>query len=249
MPANPSEPADVSALHLKIGQLEAQLHESEAACHTQARRIEELEHEVASQEEFLHTMLDNFPGGVAIYRTVREETDALLIEFKYLSREWADTWRRSWEEPWLADYPTTHSVKMDVREFFEEATAVRLWGLVKNREDTANPLEQARNVLKTAVLSKDGSEFWLSMVVFAVEYEGERWSLGFFQDVTEQVEAQEALEASNRQLQASEARFRQLIDEAIQGVSIIGRDGKRLYVNKKLIEMLGYGSLEEMKTI
>jgi diguanylate cyclase (GGDEF)-like protein/PAS domain S-box-containing protein len=51
------------------------------------------------------------------------------------------------------------------------------------------------------------------------------------------------LSDANREIQASEAKFRALVEQSVIGVCIL-RDGKFAYVNTKLVEMLGYSERE-----
>ncbi|MEE2717938.1 MAG: SpoIIE family protein phosphatase [SAR324 cluster bacterium] len=64
-------------------------------------------------------------------------------------------------------------------------------------------------------------------------------------NVDAEVKLQEQLEEANRQLQDSEARFRKMIDESIQGVAIVDAEGEILYINRVFLDTLGFESMED----
>ncbi|MGK7875030.1 MAG: PAS domain S-box protein [Xenococcaceae cyanobacterium] len=84
-------------------------------------------------------------------------------------------------------------------------------------------------------LTKDGKVRWIE--IFAQPMLDEEGNLigiaGTLNDVTEQKQAQMAL-------QASEARFRSLFEQAAVGVAQVGLNGEWLLVNQKLCHILGY---------
>ena len=83
------------------------------------------------------------------------------------------------------------------------------------------------------------SEFWPYAVRPTLDGEGrpQRMS-GTVQDVTERARAE-------RELAASEARYRQLLEQTSDGVWRVGVEQRTNYVNPRMAEMLGY-TREEM---
>ncbi len=88
---------------------------------------------------------------------------------------------------------------------------------------------------------KDGSLYTEQMSITPVR--NERGAITHFisikQDVTERKRAEEAL-------RRSEARYRELVENAVYGIYRATHDGKFLDVNPALVKMLGYDSKEEL---
>ncbi|MBV8167580.1 MAG: PAS domain S-box protein, partial [Alphaproteobacteria bacterium] len=82
----------------------------------------------------------------------------------------------------------------------------------------------------------DGTTLWVDLVLAPIVWEGRLAIQGVQADVTPEVEA-------IAQLERSEARFRGLAEESLQGIVI--HDGKRrLYVNRTFARMMGYRDVE-----
>lgn len=71
-----------------------------------------------------------------------------------------------------------------------------------------------------------------------VEIKGEPYLLSLLNDITERKRAEEAL-------QASEERYRQIVETSREGIWSIDRDARTTYVNQQMADMLGQGG-EEM---
>ena len=93
--------------------------------------------------------------------------------------------------------------------------------------------------LEKRYLRKDGAVVWGQLTVSAIRDPGgaPRFVLGMVEDVTERKEA----EAS---LRRSEARFRSLIANATDLITILGADGTVCYESPPIESILGYGSEE-----
>ena len=63
----------------------------------------------------------------------------------------------------------------------------------------------------------------------------------FSEFVTERIEAEQALKASEARLREEEAKYRRTVDLAPAGIAHVGADGRFLMVNEFLCRMLGYG--------
>ncbi|MBI2393194.1 MAG: PAS domain S-box protein [Deltaproteobacteria bacterium] len=84
----------------------------------------------------------------------------------------------------------------------------------------------------TTILRPDGRRVPIEVSICELEHAGKRLSVGFFVDLSDR-------ERSVAALKASEARFRNLIEGAPDGV-VISRDGTILYANGAAARMLGH---------
>ena len=87
---------------------------------------------------------------------------------------------------------------------------------------------------------RDGSRFWVSdSTTLGKETDGKVSILGTMVDVTDLVESQRAF-------REAEARYRSIIDNALEGVYISSLDGRMIVANRALAEINGYDSPEEL---
>jgi PAS domain S-box-containing protein len=87
---------------------------------------------------------------------------------------------------------------------------------------------------------RDGSRFWVSdSTTLAQDPRGQASILGTMVDVTDLVESQRAF-------REAEARYRSIIDNALEGVYISSLDGRMIVANRALAEINGYASPEEL---
>jgi PAS domain S-box-containing protein len=89
------------------------------------------------------------------------------------------------------------------------------------------------------VMAKDGEFKWVLERVTSIDYEGQRATLGFCMDITAHKQAEAALEES-------EARYRNIFDNAAEGIFQTTPDGRFISANRALAQMFGYASPEDM---
>jgi PAS domain S-box-containing protein len=90
------------------------------------------------------------------------------------------------------------------------------------------------------MLRRDGSRFWISdSTTLAQDGKGNASILGTMVDVTDLVQSQRAF-------REAEARYRSIIDNALEGVYISSLDGRMMVANRALAEVNGYSSPEEL---
>jgi len=88
---------------------------------------------------------------------------------------------------------------------------------------------------------KDGRLFWNQLNISPIHDATGKLThfVGIQLDITAQKEAEEAL-------QASEERYRRIINTTQEGVCVLDAEGKTTFINQRLADMLGY-SLEELQ--
>jgi PAS domain S-box-containing protein len=89
------------------------------------------------------------------------------------------------------------------------------------------------------VSRKDGTIFYAVISTSRVTHSGRRCVVGFFRDVTERKQAQDAL-------CTSEAKYRQLIETTDTGYLILDRDGRVMDANAEYIRISGHRHLSEI---
>ena len=94
------------------------------------------------------------------------------------------------------------------------------------------------------IITKEGVERIVLLSAGAVRSaDGEvLYSISMQRDITERKRAEEAL-------RLSEQNFRDSIENSPLGIRIASEDGKTLYVNRSLLSIYGYGSLEELEAV
>jgi PAS domain S-box-containing protein/putative nucleotidyltransferase with HDIG domain len=88
-------------------------------------------------------------------------------------------------------------------------------------------------------LRKDGTIVYADIVAGAITIDGKACNVGFFRDITER----KRLEAAQRQ---AEENFRRSLDDSPLGARIVTAEGKTIYANKAILDLYGFGSLEEL---
>ena len=93
--------------------------------------------------------------------------------------------------------------------------------------------------IRKQYLRRDGSQVWCRIWAHWVRDEAEQplQRMTFVEDITDRVEARQKLEASER-------RFRNLVEGSIQGI-LVHRDDKPLFVNESWAQLFGY-TVEEV---
>jgi PAS domain S-box-containing protein len=88
----------------------------------------------------------------------------------------------------------------------------------------------------------DGTEIYGEVRIAPLTYQGKQAEQIVIRDISERKKAEEAL-------RLSEQNFRESIENSPLGIRIIDEEGKSLYVNRALLDMYGYSSLEELEAV
>ncbi|HEX7926723.1 MAG TPA: PAS domain S-box protein, partial [bacterium] len=94
-------------------------------------------------------------------------------------------------------------------------------------------------------IRKDGSVGWYEQHRSDIEWEGRRAVQWAIVDVSEQRRFQEQAELSQRRLVESEAQYRALVEDSLQGLMTVQR-GKVVFCNRSVARMFGYDAPEDM---
>ncbi|MFC1547244.1 PAS domain S-box protein [Candidatus Neomarinimicrobiota bacterium] len=89
---------------------------------------------------------------------------------------------------------------------------------------------------------KNGQLIPVEIIANFVEYGGKEYNCAFVRDITERLEAEEALRESERML-------REFHENAIEGIFRTTTDGRVLYANEAMARIFGYDGVEEFKQI
>lgn len=108
-------------------------------------------------------------------------------------------------------------------------------GLIEHDEESKE--------LEYRILRPDGSARWIKNIISPVRGKkgGPNFLSGLAQDLTENRHDEEIVRYELE-------RYRVLVDESPLGISIIGKDGRFLYVNQKFVDLFGY-ALDETPTL
>ncbi len=90
---------------------------------------------------------------------------------------------------------------------------------------------------RTKVVGRNGLSAWFDVRVKILDYGGKTTTLVLMNDVDAQVEFE-------KELQASELRFRRLFEEALTGIALVEPEGLLSEVNDRLCEITGYSKHE-----
>ncbi len=126
-----------------------------------------------------------------------------------------------------------------VDRLMEEYRPENHWLDMKHREAfvSAGRRDGVNRSFETEFVRLDGSKFQVELS--AMFYPDEDQYETVFVDITDRKRAED-------DLALSEERFRQLADNMREGIQVIDRDGKPLYVNRATASIFGFGSVEEM---
>jgi PAS domain S-box-containing protein len=134
----------------------------------------------------------------------------------------------------MLGYTTDEIAGMTVEEIYPEEELE--WIMEEFSRISAGKITQSSNI---PVKRKDGSIFYADISGSYMMIDGRKLLAGYFQDVSDRKESEEAL-------RASEAKYRSLVNNALVGIVQSTVDGKMLFVNDAMVIMAGFNSKEDM---
>jgi PAS domain S-box-containing protein len=98
-------------------------------------------------------------------------------------------------------------------------------------------LREGRDQFETKHRTKNGEIRDVVVIVQAIELSGKTFLYSIYRDVTETKKVDDAL-------MESEAKYRQLVELAQEGVWALDNDSRTVFVNPRMAKMLGYSESE-----
>jgi PAS domain S-box-containing protein len=96
--------------------------------------------------------------------------------------------------------------------------------------------------------AKDGRLLPVEIKADFVEYEGEEYLCALARDITERKQQEQALRESQEALRASEVRYRTLVENSYDVISLFSDEGHVLYTSPSIKRVLGYEPEERIGT-
>ncbi len=90
--------------------------------------------------------------------------------------------------------------------------------------------------------TKEGKIFPVEITANFFEYKGKEYHSAFARDITERKRAEKAL-------RESEENFRRSLDDSPLGMRIVTIEGETVYANRAMLNIYGYDSIEELRTV
>lgn len=200
------------------GSLYRKVQEHAAQLEIEIAERRRMEQEIRETENFLASVLDNIPNSVF----VKDANDLRFVRINNACER-------------LNGYTSKDMVGKTDHDLFPREQAD--FFVAKDRETLAG--KQQLFITEEEITGGDGTTRMLRTKKFPiVDAESQpRYLLGMSEDITEQ-------KLAERRLQESEGRFRQLIEQASDGIFVIDPTGRFRLANSRCCEMLGYPESE-----
>ncbi len=186
-------------------------------------RLKAAERELQAAHQFLRTVLDSFPGNVAVLAEDGSivmfnsswrafgEANGIAAEFLREGVNYLDVCRMA-KGPWSREAPQA-----------AEAIAALLDG-------------RRRSFEMEYPCHSPNERRWFSLQGQGFTYDGVRWAVLAHLNITDRRQAEEAL-------RQSEQKYRTVVENAKEGILVL-QDHRRAYYNRRWLEITGYGASE-----
>lgn len=101
---------------------------------------------------------------------------------------------------------------------------------------TGEPVEPRYDL---QILHRSGEPVWVELGAVVIPWQGRPATLSFVSDIRARKRAEAALRESEEQLRRSEQRYRELFDNASEGIVVV-QDGKFVMANRAALALTGY---------
>ena len=137
----------------------------------------------------------------------------------------------------LFDYVNFDEVKMSPPH--ERYTPESVADLTRRIERNSHGLPSP-NQIEVAITRKDGTIRHLHIFNKEIFWDGKKQNQLFYNDITQRIQAEEALKAS-------EQNFHNSLDSSTMGIRITGDADYTMYANQALLDIFGYKNIEELR--
>jgi PAS domain S-box-containing protein len=174
----------------------------------------QMETRIREAEKRYHALFDRAPFGILVI----DAENAKMVEFNEVAHE-------------QLGYSREEFTKLRLFDFIAVETPD------ETKERIEKVLREGRNQFETKHRTKNGEIRDVVVIVQAIELSGKTFLYSIYRDVTEDKKIEAAL-------MDSEAKYRQLVELAHEGIWALDTDNCTVYVNPQKAQMLGYDESE-----
>jgi PAS domain S-box-containing protein len=182
-----------------------------------ARDITERKHmetRIHEAEKRYHALFDRAPFGIIVI----DAENATIVEFNEVAHE-------------QLGYSREEFTKLRIFDFIAAETPD------ETKDRIEKVLREGNDQFETKHRTKNGEIRDVVVTVQAIELSGKTFLHSIYRDVTEAKKVDDAL-------MESEAKYRQLVELAQEGVWALDNDSRTVFVNPRMAKMLGYSESE-----
>jgi PAS domain S-box-containing protein len=174
----------------------------------------QMETRIREAEKRYHALFDRAPFGILVF----DAENATIVEFNEVAHE-------------QLGYSREEFAKLRIFDFIADETPD------ETKDIIGKVLREGRDQFETKHRTKNGEIRDVVVTVQAIELSGKTFLHSIYQDVTEAKKVDDAL-------MESEAKYRQLVELAQEGVWALNDHNFTVFVNPRMANMLGYTESE-----
>jgi PAS domain S-box-containing protein len=174
----------------------------------------QMETRIREAEKRYHALFDRAPFGILVFDAENER----VVEFNEVAHE-------------QLGYSREEFTKLRILDFIAAETPD------KTKDRIVKVLREGRDQFEAKHRTKNGEIRDVIVSVQAIELSGKTFLHSIYRDVTEAKKVDDAL-------MESEAKYRQLVELAQEGVWALDNEGSTVFVNPRMAKMLGYSESE-----
>jgi PAS domain S-box-containing protein len=174
----------------------------------------QMETRIREAEKRYHALFDRAPFGILVFDAENER----VVEFNEVAHE-------------QLGYSREEFTKLRILDFIAAETPD------ETKDRRVKVLREGRDQFEAKHRTKNGEIRDVIVSVQAIELSGKTFLHSIYRDVTEAKKVDDAL-------MESEAKYRQLVELAQEGVWALDNEGNTVFVNPRIAKMLGYSESE-----